>query len=362
MRVLRDDPKAGTLRLRVETPSDLWRLSRLVRIGDGVGASTTRRDPEAPEEVAAAERVRRRVWLVVRAEECDLPSGGSRLRIRGPIAEGPFDLGRSHTLEIGVGDEVELRKTAALSAAERALLEEGTRREGEPMALVASVDWGESTVARIRGRSIEPVADVNRTLSGKGYGAARAGSDREAYLAELAGIVLRAAEGAATVVVCGPGFLKESLAREIGEREPALRGKVRVYPTAEGGRPGLDELLRSGRASEALGGAIAAEEATLIEKVLEGLRTGRRAAVGRIEVGEAVDARAVESLLVSESLLTDPAVAPLLDRARHDRARILVVEDRGTAGTRLAGLGGIAAVLRYDWVAPSRAAGDRRPP
>ncbi|MHB1932019.1 MAG: mRNA surveillance protein pelota, partial [Thermoplasmata archaeon] len=58
MRLIHQDPSTGRLRLRLDTASDLWRIARLVRRGDLVGASTTRRDPEAPADVPGAERSR----------------------------------------------------------------------------------------------------------------------------------------------------------------------------------------------------------------------------------------------------------------------------------------------------------------
>ena len=92
MRLLHHDRSTGVYRLRLETPSDLWRIARLVRPGDRVGASTTRRDPEAPEDVAGAERARRRVFLTVRAEQIEFHGFSKHVRITGPILEGPFDI------------------------------------------------------------------------------------------------------------------------------------------------------------------------------------------------------------------------------------------------------------------------------
>ncbi len=348
MRLVRQDRSTGEIRLRLETPSDLWRIARLVRPGDRVGASTTRRDPEAPPDVAAAERTRRRVWLSVTTESVEFHGFRQHVRISGPIAEGPFDLGRHHTLDIGLGDEVAWFKPE-LSGGDRSLLEEGLQHRGDPEILIASVDWGESSLLRVRGRAIESVADLRRTLAGKQFGATQASKDRETYLAELVALVRRSASEASVVAIAGPGFLKEELSHRLIEEEPGLKGKIRIYATAESGRAGADELLRSGRAADALQGTVAAEEATLVEALLRGLASRVRAAVGASEVAEAVEAGAVETLLVGESHLADAEVAAVLDRARKGRARIFVVRDTEGPGTRLNSFGGIAAILRYDW-------------
>jgi len=119
----------------------------------------------------------------------------------------------------------------------------------------------------------------------------------------------------------------------------------------------VDELLKSGRASEALRGNVAAEEAAQVERLVRSLAGGVRAAVGHDEVLEAVEAGAVETLLLSESLLVDPSIDPILERARAGRIRLFVVRDEGESGKRLAALGRIAAILRYDWMSAARATG-----
>jgi protein pelota len=356
VRLIHRDPSTGIHRLRLETPSDLWRIARLVRPGDIVGASTTRRDPEAPPDVAGAERTRRRVFLVVRAEQVEFHGFSKHVRITGPIVEGPFDLGRHHTLDLTEGDEVAVSKSS-WTTGDRTILEEGLERKGDPTILVAAVDWGDSSLVRLRGRSVEPVVDLRRTIAGKRYEGGQAEKDRSAYVAELVTLLRREGAEANAVVIAGPGFLKEELAHRLTEEDPALARKMRVYPTAESGRVGVDELLKSGRATEVLRGSVAAEEAEVVERLVRALAGGTRAAIGPVEVAEAVEAGAAETILVSESLLPDPAIASTLDRARDARVRLFVVRDEGEAGRKLTALGRIGALLRYDWTSPSRLTG-----
>ncbi|MGI0129374.1 MAG: hypothetical protein ACREEC_04370, partial [Thermoplasmata archaeon] len=180
---------------------------------------------------------------------------------------------------------------------------------------------------------------------------------------ELLTLLRREGPSATALLVVGPGFLKEELQERIAEEAPELRKKLKVYSTAESGRVGVDELLRSGKASEALRGSVAAEEAEVVERLVRTLAGRRRTAVGPREVSEAVEAGAVETLLVSESRLVDDALAATLDRARALRVKIFVVRDDGEAGHRLAALGRIAAMLRYDWTASAPATtGSTGPP
>lgn len=348
MRLLAQDPHTGLLRLRLETPSDLWRIARLVHPQERVAASTTRRDPEAPEDVPGAQRTRRRVTLTVVAEQVEFHGFSKHVRITGPIVEGPFDVGRHHTLDLGEGDDLSVFKES-LSAADRALLDEGFARTGDPAILVAAVDWGDSSIVRLRGRAIEPVADVRRTLAGKRFEPGVAEKDRTAYLEEVRELLAREGASASAVVLAGPGFFKEALLRRLTETAPAFAKQIRVYPASESGRVGVDEVLRSGRASEVLRSSAAAEEAEVVERLVHAVAGGKRAAVGRAEVDEALDGGAVETLLVLEELLPDPEVVRILDKSRTSRARLFVVRSTEGPGNQLRGFGGIAALLRYDW-------------
>ncbi len=355
MRLLHRDAATGLLRLRLESPSDLWRIARFVHPGERVGASTTRRDPEAPADVPGAERSRRRVWIGIDVEQVEFHGFSQHVRLTGPIREGPFDIGRHHTLDLADGDEVTVVKPV-LSAADRILLDEGLAGADEPVIVLAAVDWGDSSVVRLRGRAITPVADVKRTIAGKRYPGGQGEKDRATYAQELVDLLRREAASASALVVAGPGFLKEEIVRRLEEADPVLAAKTRLYATSESGRVGVDELLRSGRATEALRGSVAAEEAEVVERLIRALAGGVRAAVGRSEVDQAVAAGAAETVLVLETFLADGPTVGILDRARAARARLFVVRADGESGAKLAALGGIAALLRYDWVSPDRAA------
>ena len=331
MRLLSRDPVTGLHRLRLETPSDLWRISRLVRPGDIVGASTTRRDPEAPADVPGAERTRRRVYLAIRTEQVEFHGFSGHVRLTGPIVEGPFDIGRHHTLDLAEGDDVAILKPT-LGAGDRALLDEGLSGKGEPTIVIASVDWGDSSVVRLRGRAIEPLADLRRTIAGKRTG--RAGGERPGGVLRRPprASCVREGEPANALVVSRARVPQGAARRRLAEKAPALAKRTRVYPTAESGRAGVDELLRSGRASEVLAASVAAEEAEVVEQLVRALATGTRAAVGRREVAEAIEAGAVETALVSDALLADPEIARLLDLARSGRARTFLVRADEAAG------------------------------
>ncbi len=350
MRVLFQDLHTGLVRLRLETPSDLWRLSRLVLPGDQVGALTTRRDPEAPSDTPAGQRDRRTVFLTVRAENIEFHEFTGHVRVTGPILEGPFDQGRYHTLDLEEGVEVALTKSA-ITASDKALVEEGRLAKDEPQVLVACVDWSDAAIVRLRGRSLSVVDERTRTGSGK-YDRVRSSArekDRASFLEEVLQVIAPEVGRSQAIVVCGPGFFKEELAKGLAASSPPPKARVTVVPTAEAGMPGVHELLRSGKAEEALASSMAAREAVEVERLVRALGKEGGAAVGVTELKGAVEAGAVETLLVLDARLRDPATVPLLDAAREAKTPLLVVRGDGEAGRRLLGLGGMGAVLRFPW-------------
>lgn len=354
MRILHRDPKSGLLRVRLDTASDVWRLSRVVQPGDLVGAVTTRRDSEAPSDTPNAQRDRRTLFLTVKAERIEFHDYTGHVRVTGPIAEGAFDLGRHHTLDLEAGMDVAITKPL-WTAADQMLVDEGVQAKDEPTLVIVCADWGDVAILRLRGRAISTVDEFSRTGGGKDdrVKAPAREKDRAGYLDHIIESLKPELGAATSVIIAGPGFLKEDLSRLLGERVPAVKSRLKVLPTAEAGTAGVHELLRSGRAAEVLTSSVAASEAAVVERLVQSLGTPGRSALGPREVQGALEAGAVETLLVLDKKLREPEVLPALDLARQQKASVLIVRHDGEPGKRLAGLGGLAALLRYTWNAPA---------
>lgn len=353
MKLIFQDPHTGVLKLKAQTPSDLWRLSRLLVPGDQVGSVTTRRDSDAPADTPAAQRSRRTLFLTVEVERVEFHEFSGHLRVTGPITGDTPEAGRYHTLDLEVGADVTVTKSL-LTPSDRTLLEEGLRNPEEPVLLVVSADTSSSAVVRLKGRSVELVDERDSRGLGK-YGRTRSSGgekDREGYVEELLKVLVPELARVQGVVISGPGFLKEELARRLGERVPEWKGRVRVFGTSESGLPGVHELLRSGKAAEALSASVVAREEATVERLLRALGAGGMSSVGDREVSSAVQASAVQTLLVLEDRLRERGVQDLVESAHRSQSEVLIVRADGEAGRRLRGLGGVAALLRYPFQGP----------
>jgi protein pelota len=346
MRVLVHDSKTGFFKLRIETASDIWRLSRLIVPGDHLGAFTHRRDPEAPVDTPAAQRERRGVFLTIRVEQVEFHEFTGHLRVTGPIVEGPFDIGRHHTLDLEAGGDISLTKEE-VTGSDWALIDEGKRSRDEPTLIIACVDWSEGAMVRVHGRSLEVVLEVSRRGTGKFVHSPKGKREKEDedYLSGFVAAIERDGVTAKGIIIAGPGFCKEELAGRLvsSKKVPAPT----VVSAGEAGLPGVQELLRSGRAESALKGYLAVEEAAEVEKLMGALGKEGLGAVGAKEVSRAVNMGAVETLLVLDTRLHEADISRIIDDAKGGGGHLLLVRHDGEPGRRLAGLGGIAATLRY---------------
>lgn len=79
------------------------------------------------------------------------------------------------------------------------------------------------------------------------------------------------------------------------------------------------------------------------------LRIGQNGAVayGPAEVREAIDYGAAETVIVADALVRENRTSKMIEDAERLGAGVVVLSTEFEPGKRLAGLGGVAALLRY---------------
>src|SRR2546422_3639079 len=147
MRVLHQDRKEGEIRLQVQNADDLWHLHNLIEPGDLVRAFTYRREEAATDKLRPERGEKVRVKLGVRVEQSEYQDFSDRLRITGLIEEGPQDLGKHHTLNVGVDDDLTIVKETWREHHIRRIQEaiDATER---PHVTVLSLDYEEAVIAQ----------------------------------------------------------------------------------------------------------------------------------------------------------------------------------------------------------------------
>ena len=340
MRVVHRDDREGAIKLRVENADDLWHLHNLVEPGDLVRASTYRREESKGDKLRPERMEKVRLTLGIRAEGTEFHDTADRLRVSGVIAEGPQDLGHHHTLNIAVGDDLTVVKVWRPYQLRR--IEEAVAAAQKPMVTFIAIDDEEALVAHLRQYGVREIASVQAPHHGKMY-PTQDGTDT--YFAETLA-ALRQSDLGEALVILGPGFTREEFAVYLRDRAPDLVARSRVFGTSQAGAAGIQEAMKAGLGAKVFEESRVVLETRAVEQLLEAIARGTPCAYGP-EVRDAVAAGAVETLLVADEAMRDRGVEALARMAEEARGKVLVVSSRHEAGTKLAALGGLGAILRF---------------
>ena len=342
MKIAHKDASTGEIRLRVQNMDDLWHLYNAIEAGDIVSALTARRD-EARADVIRSERTeKRKMWLGIRVEKVEFHEFAEWLRIHGTIEEGPQDIGAYHTLNITKDEELTVRKTWTRSQLE--ILDRAERDTEKPLVTLLAIDDDEAVIAQLRQYGVKKLGNVQSGRSGKYFSQKAEKSD--SYFDEILGI-MSSAGSQGPLVIIGPGFAKESFSAYGRQRQPALFSECQMVSSGQSGSAAIQEILKKGIGSKVLEDSRVGQETRLVERLLAEMGKEGRYAYGRDEVGKALQAGAVESLMVTSSAARNRSLENLLDMARDSGADVAIVSEHHDAGKKLESLGGVGAILRY---------------
>jgi len=341
VRVLHQDRKEGEIRLKIQNPDDLWHLHNLVESGDLVRAFTYRREESVTDKLRPERGEKIHVKLGIRVDQVEYQDFSDRLRVSGVIVEGPQDLGRHHTLNIGVDDDLTIVKEWRDHHLRR--IQEAVDATEKPLVTVLAIDDEEALIAVVHQMGIREVAVIRGERQGKMFPGA---DTRAPYLQEVMSKLSGMDLGSALLVV-GPGFVRDDFAKFVRERDPTLAGKIRLHGTSQAGVAGIHEAMKAGLGAKILEETRVAQETRLVERLLEEIAKGGLFAYGPDEVRTAIDSGAVETLMVTDSKVKDLAVEDLMRRVESARGKVFVVSTRHEAGKKLEGLGGLGALLRF---------------
>jgi protein pelota len=350
VRILYKDLKHGLVKLQPESSDDLWILATILQPGDLVKARTLREIHFGDRGSGRSSRIP--MVLTVKVENVEFQPFTTRLRVRGIVVEGPEKYGvkgKYHTLSIDAGDEVVIIKPRGWS---RRLLEKLEKQGVGEAAVIVAIDYDEYAIGVLRGQGLKIIDSGHLRLPGKDD--PNWGEKLDEALNVIAKRVAETVrrETPLLVVIAGPGSLKDELAKRV--RGTTSGVKIVVDNVSSGGEAGIYEELRRGLARELLREVAAVVAERIIEEFEKRLaREPEKIAYTLEKVEKAVEAGAVEELLVLDELLHSPdpemraRVEELLRKADATSAEIHFVSMQSPVGYKLKALGGIVALLRY---------------
>jgi protein pelota len=342
MKVLHQDTRTNEIKLLPESIDDLWHLENLLDEDDLVYAMTMRRKEDKGDKLRPERTEKVRMRLGIRVKKVEFHESDDRLRLLGIIESGPQDVGQHHTLMAGIGDDMTIVKPewkqAHLDRVKRAV-----EASDRPSVVFVALEDTEAVIAMAREYGLKEMATITRNPDGKMYDSK---SDEQEFLSKIADVIATVSADA-PLVILGPGFTKESLARLLRDRSPDKGSDVIVLSTGQAGMAGIQEAMKRGLGGKAVEGSRVARETRLVEQLFSEISTDGMFAYGLDSVKLAAEAGAIETLLLSDTKVRTAEADALLRTVENSRGKFIIVSSLHEAGRKLESLGGFAAILRY---------------
>ena len=339
-------------KVRVEDEDDLWALAQVIRPGVIVKMFGHRRDQTTGtrEGGRSKEAERKAMWLTILTESTEYAAFSDALRVTGIIIEADFDQGSHHTHSIEERSEVELLWEDMMPVEDVELLQRASTEGAKARVLMAVVESDEIILYEVTRNGLRESTTFTMRGGGKRHG--DSSNARTSFFDDAAKESLLVLRPEMPLLLCGPGSARETFADAI--RKTGHTGSIRTVATSIGGRAAANEIFREGLADDLLGEHTLTRQTKLVEQAFAQMSTDGLVAYGGLEILEASEQGAIETLLVLARLLRDP-IEQCVDRSWSDVAA-LVLESGGEieqtseehdAGLQLAGIGGAVALLRW---------------
>jgi len=334
--------KKGEVKLSVDHLEDLWYLHRLIDTGDFLKGKTERK-------ISMGEKgkpVKKTIFLQILVEKTSFE--GESLRVSGVVEQGPEEVasGSHHSFSLVPGSVFSLEKENWPSY-QLEILKESLKGRVPPL-LICVHDREEAYFALVKKQGFEILGNIKGNVEKKREGV-QGGDFYKDVVKQLEEyderFTLR------KIILASPAFFKEDLMKKISG---GLKKKILLATCASVGKNGIEEVMKRDETRVALQEDRVAQEMVLVEEVLSRINKDEAVSYGLDETKQAVDAGAVEELLVTDSFIKKSheeknfeELDTLMKSVDQVKGRIHIISSDHEGGKKLDGLGGIAGLLRY---------------
>ncbi|MBI2649929.1 pelota family protein, partial [Candidatus Woesearchaeota archaeon] len=155
------------------------------------------------------------------------------------------------------------------------------------------------------------------------------------------------------IILASPSFWKEDLMKELKDNE--LKQKMILATCSSATKNGIEEVIKRPEVREALKQERTAKEINKVEELFTEIAKNNLAVYGLKETENASLAGAVRELLITDSLIQKSrsenfyqSVENIMKRVDKTKGEVEIISSEHEGGKRLDGLGGIAAILRFN--------------
>lgn len=341
MRILKKDIKHGKLVVQAQNLDDLWCLSQTVRKGDAVIGRTTRKVRMG----SAEEAVKKQYVLSVAVEDIEFKE--QSLRLSGKTTEALEDIpkGAHHTITIEPNDILTVTK-GSWQKYELDRIDQAT--QVQLSALIVVFDRELCLLARLKSRGYEIITELKGRVRKKGYDTATTANFYKEIIAAVKDYDSRSKPD--KIILSSPAFWKEELMNELetDAKSGQLKAKIVLAACSSVSENAIDEVLNRPEMATVLATAAATKEMKLVDEVMTEIAKDGKVAYGEKEVNEAIEAAAVEKLVVTDvRVYNNPKTEQIMKKTEEQGGKVFIINSENQPGQKLDSLGGVAAILRY---------------
>lgn len=353
MKIVFQDLQKGELKLEIGSLDDIWYISQCIEPGDQIQGKTLRKIKLGDDTDKNVKVIKKPVTIKIITEKIEFQKFSNQLRVSGKIIEAPEDIphGSYHTIEVEEGTVIKIIKKSwpkyLLQKIKEACEDKGSK------VLICALDRDEVTYALLTSSGYKILADIEGEVGKKGYADIQEKEFYSQVAKHLEEYVLR--YEVEQIIIASPAFWKENLLHIIKKKHVSLVPKITLATCNTTGKNAIEEILKRDEVKTVLKNDRTAKESAFVEEVLKAIAKNTCAAYGIKEVKEAVDAHAVKMLLLSEDFLQDQrqsgnfsVLDQMMREVEKSHGEVHIISTEHEAGKRLHGLGGIAALLRYN--------------
>jgi protein pelota len=348
MKIIKSNVKKNFVKLEVNTLDDLWVLYNIISKGDVISGKTYRKIEYT------SEKEKKLVFLKIETEKIEFHKSSNALRISGTIVESRMDeipSGSHHTFTIQPGSLIKIEKEWKKFEIER--LKQAVADTLKPKVLLAVFEPGQADFALLRGYGLDHVGSLNEVIPGK-----KEIKEREKSTEKFHDDFAKALEQLSSsnkidrIIIGSIGIYNEDFADSLEEKD--IKDKILFCKVSTIGKTGLNEMVKSGAIKKIVKDERVSRETELVEKILELIGKDGLVAYGLKEAEKAIEYGAVETLLITDKLISKfkqedkfDTLDKIMSSTEKIKGKIEIISSEHEGGKKLDNLGGIAAILRY---------------
>jgi protein pelota len=349
MDILKHNFKKGFIEIKTESLDDLWIVSNIIDPGDLVSSKTSRKIKIGKEDERSTKASKKLIYLTIQVKEIKFHKYSNSLRISGTTIEEKEDIpkGAHHTLDIIENSILKIQKEKWFDFQIKRIKE--AVEEKKSKILICILERDEACFALIKGYGYDYLGEIQGKVQKKSITEKIKNRFYDEVIKKLEDYDKRLKID--YIILASPAFWKEDLMKEI---KSDIKEKITLATCNSFGKTGINEVLKRDEIKKVLKKDRIVKETNLVEELLIGISKNSPVSYGLKEVKEAIEAKAVTKLLVTDELIHKlrqenkyEELEQIMKKVENSKGEVHIISTNHEAGKKLKGLGGIGAILRY---------------